>query len=121
MLRKVLDSKFEEEASALVATPLIIVQFNQRVLEAEQLVAEYESVGAADQVNHMELAYQVFSDDLARLNNLLRDSDILREDHIVSILGHYLLKQYAETENKTSPPSTPPPASPPQPPRDASP
>lgn len=45
----------------------------------------------------MELAYQIFSDDLARLNNLLRESDILREDHIVSILGHYLLKQYAET------------------------
>lgn len=115
MLRKVLESKFEEEASPLVATPLVIVQFNQRVVEAEHLVVEYEAVGAADQVNQMELAYQIFSDDLSRLNSLLRESDILREDHIVSILGHYLLKQYAEKTDKSQE-TSPTPASPPQPP-----
>ncbi len=46
----------------------------------------------------MEIAFNIYSEDLIRINNLLKESDILREDHIVSVLGHYLLKQYAETQ-----------------------
>ena len=74
------------------------MQLSQRVLEAEQLVQEYEGIGAADCINQMEIAFNIYSEDLIRINNLLKESDILREDHIVSVLGHYLLKQYAETQ-----------------------
>ena len=44
-------------------------------------------------MHKMELAYQLFTSDLERLNLLLRNTDILREDHIVSVIAQYILNQ----------------------------
>ena len=44
-------------------------------------------------MHQMEVAYQLFTSDLERLHLLLRNTDILREDHIVSVIAQYILNQ----------------------------
>ena len=44
-----------------------MADFAQRIYEAEQLVLDYESTGAADCVHQMELAYHLYEDDIVRI------------------------------------------------------
>ena len=69
----------------------MISDFTQRIYEAEQLILDYESTGAADSVHQMELAYHLFGEDLLRINDMMSRTDLLRENHIVETVGRFML------------------------------
>ena len=49
----------------------------------------------------MELGYHLFMEDMRRLNEMIRNTDLLRENHMVETLGRILLAQIDEAEKIT--------------------
>jgi|LauGreDrversion4_2_1035121.scaffolds.fasta_scaffold287381_1 hypothetical protein len=50
----------------------------------------------------MELSYHLYTEDLKRLSELIKTTDLLRENLIVENVGRFLVNQLDEAENNNS-------------------
>jgi hypothetical protein len=47
----------------------------------------------------MELSFHLFTEDLKRLNDLIKKTDLLRENLIVENVGRFLVNQLDDADN----------------------
>ena len=55
------------------------------------MALDYETIAAADSVHSMELSYHLFTEDFKKLNDLIKNTDLLRENLIVENVGRFII------------------------------
>lgn len=66
------------------------------------MALDYETTAAADSVHSMELSYHLYTEDLKRLNDLIKNTDLLRENLIVENVGRFIVNQLDDAADNNS-------------------